>query len=583
MAAIDYSRLQSAVEWSRRQMAVYREKYTARIKTMVGRNYSDDGAALQQPVNFIELAVGIYTRQIAARNPVVAVKPRRDSSLKPYAKVLTAEVNACIERSNLSDTIQRWTKGALLGSMSVVKCSLADAGTAEIDGRKVRKGVAFQDVVSLDNFVIDMNETRWDRATFMGDFYRLPLRAVKASGLYKNTENLAPTPYSTTDEDGNEKAQTTGRGAEAMDFNESYLDFVSLLDVWLPLEGKVCTFAVDDQWRFQLEGKPIRTVNWTGPRDGPYHYLSFGEVPDNIMSLPPMAMLEDLNTAGNILYRKMLRQAERQKTMIAARGDKMDELNRVLKASDGEAIRMDDPTSVQPVNVPGVDKSTVAFWAFLKNDLNFIGGNLEQLGGLGVQAGTLGQEEILANAASQRVQDMQKAAERAVKKLVTSLAHYYYHDPLKDDVVFIRIPNSSIEIEQRVTAGSREGSYSDYDFNVTPYSMQDRTPMQTMGILNQVLNTLAPMMQIPGINVGKLIDMYADFANLPELKDVWNAQTPDQMMESPARSHEASPMAQNTTRRYIREGRPGGSRMGRENNLAMTMMGSDANPTDNSV
>jgi hypothetical protein len=575
---VDYDRLAKAIENSRRRMLAFREKYAERVRQMVGWNYSDAGAALPQPINYMELGCGIYTRAIAARNPASFVKPRRDPKLKPQAQILKAELDSTVNRMAMNITNQRWVKSALLSSMAVAKVGLGEAATVEIGGRKVRAGRPFFDTVSLDNFVIDMGETRFDRATYMGDMYRLPLQVVTDSGIYKNVDGISPQIFKRQNETGEDKVQSIGSGQERTE-DETYFDYANLLDVWLPLEGKVCTFLMDDNWCIINPSKPIRHVEWTGPQDGPYHMLSFGEVPDNIMSLPPLALLQDLNQAANTLYRKMLAQAERQKTMLGAPKSNVADLNRVMKGRDGEAFAMDNPNAIKDVAVPGVDRGNIGFSVLLKDDINRFGGNLDQLGGLGTQAGTLGQEELLNSAASQRIQDMQSAMQGAVKKVLKSIAHYLHHDPLKNDTVFIRIPNTNIEITRQITPDDQAGDPSDFDFDIIPYSMQDRTPQQTIQALMQALNAIAPVSQMPGWNVPKIVELWAEYANMPELRDIYAVQSPEAMADGGGRSHEASPMAQNTTRRYIREGRSAANNQGRGANMAMAMMGSDPNPT----
>ena len=67
------SRLQNAIEYSRRKLQPYREKRLHAIRQFVGTHYTDNGATSRVPMNLLEMAISIYRRAIAARRPQVLV------------------------------------------------------------------------------------------------------------------------------------------------------------------------------------------------------------------------------------------------------------------------------------------------------------------------------------------------------------------------------------------------------------------------------------------------------------------------------------------------------------------------------
>ena len=73
MAETDIKQLTMAMEHARRKLQPYRERRFAAVQEYVGYNYSDTGSQDRMPVNFLELAVNTYRRQIAAANPQVIV------------------------------------------------------------------------------------------------------------------------------------------------------------------------------------------------------------------------------------------------------------------------------------------------------------------------------------------------------------------------------------------------------------------------------------------------------------------------------------------------------------------------------
>ena len=76
MELSEVSRLVTAFDHSRRKMLPFRERRLHAIRQFVGGNWSDGGAADRVPVNFIEMAISIYRRQVAARAPRVMVRAK---------------------------------------------------------------------------------------------------------------------------------------------------------------------------------------------------------------------------------------------------------------------------------------------------------------------------------------------------------------------------------------------------------------------------------------------------------------------------------------------------------------------------
>lgn len=62
-------RLQAAVRRSYQQLQPARAERNANIRQYVTSHYGSRGAADRVPVNFLELAIGIYTYQLAAKAP----------------------------------------------------------------------------------------------------------------------------------------------------------------------------------------------------------------------------------------------------------------------------------------------------------------------------------------------------------------------------------------------------------------------------------------------------------------------------------------------------------------------------------
>lgn len=327
------SKLRTAIGYSRRQLQPFRQQRYDTVRQYVGYHYSDDGAADRVPLNLLELAVNIYTQQLAARSPQVIVNtPFRE--LRPQAATFELGLNQLLKEIRFGDTVRMAVIDALF-SIGIIKTGLERRSSVEIDGYLHDVGQPFADIISLDNWVHDTTATRLDKCQFMGDRYRLPLELVKKSSAFTNTDQLKATTKTSYNEDGDSKTESLSHGSQ-VDPDE-YAEHIELWDIWLPAENIILTIPAEG------ESKPIRVIQWDGPENGPYHLLSFSPVPGNIMPLAPSALWMDLHDLANRMFRKLGRQAERQKTVLGVQAGAEDDGNRIISSNDGETLRLDNP------------------------------------------------------------------------------------------------------------------------------------------------------------------------------------------------------------------------------------------------
>ena len=108
------NRLQSAVEYSRRQLLPYREKRLHAVRQFVGAHYTDTGSTERVPINLLEMAISIYRRQIAARRPAVLVRAKSKEH-EPVADQFEFALNSLLKDIDFESTIQTWGLDAMFG------------------------------------------------------------------------------------------------------------------------------------------------------------------------------------------------------------------------------------------------------------------------------------------------------------------------------------------------------------------------------------------------------------------------------------------------------------------------------------
>lgn len=581
-----FRRLRRAVRCSYDKLKPFREHRLAAIKQYVGNHYSENGTNTRVPLNLIEQAVSIYLRQLAARAPR-ALCTTRYPEIRPHAKLLEQAINRLIEEIQFEKTLKSAVVNAMF-SVGIIKVGLEPAYEAEIDGVLHDIGQPYADNIDLDDFVYDTAARTWEQVQFCGNGYKVPLEFAKQCDLFdpEVRAQLKPS-YGGGFEDETaceDKAENTGTG-EKKESDDSYEQCVELWDIYLPRENKMLTIS-----KAQSQLKPLREIEWHGPECGPYILLGFSEVPNNVMPLPPAALWQDMHELVNQLWRKLGRQALRQKTVtFVQKGQGEKDGTVVVNAEDGQAVGVDNPQNVREAKYGGPDNVNLAFALQAKDLFSSMAGNLEILGGLSPQSETLGQDNLLNANASKRISEMQDRTIQFAREVIRALAWYLWYDPLIELPLTKRVDGTDINVPVDFTPEDREGEYLDYNIDIQPYSMQDMTPSARLAAINQVLQTVGsllpimPMLQQSGymLNVDALLRTYNKYANIPELEEIVTSLMLDMMPDQQPQPVGQPPTKMQppvTTRRYERVNRPGATTQGKDAAMAQLLMG--GNPQD---
>lgn len=574
------NRLKSAVTGSYDRLKTYRNNRMYALQQYAGRNYGSNGASDKVPVNLLETAVSIYVQQLAPRAPRALVTTKH-SILKSQAVMLETALNRVIDEIDLGKQLKRLVRDALF-SVGIARVGIQARKVVEIDGKGFISGPPSVDVIDLEDFVIDMSARRYEEAAFIGDKYRLPLEWVKTCGLFD--EKAVKTLKS--EKDQGEQTSSDPKAADLYDKktrpnDDIYEDFVELWDIYLPFEGKIVTIGGGD------DTPVLRETDWDGPASGPYVMLAFSEMPSNVFPVPPVAHWVDMHTLLNAIFRKLGRQAERQKTITVVRSGNSKDGQRVVEANDGETVLSDDPNATKEVRYGGIDSASLAFMLQCKDLFSYNAGNLDALGGLSPMSNTARQDELLSNNASKRVQEMQARTTEFSGKLMELIAWYLWYDPLISIPLTYRIPYLNIDMPVDFTPEDRRGDFLAYNVRIQPYSMQDATPQARLQAMTQVLQTYiipfgeALMQQGVMPNFDGILKTVARYLDMDELEDILTMAKPSESKPVGSPGPKFSPMKPAVTKRIVeRVSRPGASRNGKDQIMAMALTGQNPQPKE---
>ncbi len=560
----DPSRLCAAIDRARLALRRPRELRFNLVRKFAGTHYSEEGADKIQPLNMLSLYVNVVARQLAPKTPRVMLSTFNQAA-KPTVYAMQSWLNKEIAKTKLERMFDRCVRDGLFG-MGICKVGIATPADAAYFGWQVDAAEPYAEAVDFDDFVFDLHARTWDEVTFVGHRVRRPLDVVKNDKNYqRGRKNLQASQDALYNQQGDPQISIIGRTVYQSSEQE-FEDHVDLWEIYLPRHKCVYTLISSDTGEAQLceDGDPLREQDWIGPDHGPYHLLGYGLVPGNLMFKAPLQDLADQSEFINVLYRKIIRQCDRQKTLLLVAGAADADGKRTVDADDGEAIRVDDPQRVKEVAFGGPSQLNWGVFVDAIQRFNFIAGNIEASGGLAHQSPTATQDKMLQGAAGGAIEDKQAYTQIFVEEVLRSLAWFQHHHPTKHMRTHFQLPGAPSLPGIQLNASPEERQqipWDDLDVKLDVYSIQQNTPQSRANDLSQlVLQIITPMMQTlqaQGVqfDAQKFLQKMGEYKDMPDLADLLTLRDPPKdpgAGGAGAAGPDGAPRPAETTRNYVR-------------------------------
>ncbi len=580
----DYDRLVSAARTAMKVLETYRANRREMVREYAGARWSENAARRPVPLNLLSLYVQIVGRSMISQNPRFNISTF-DRAKKADVSKMEMWVNNRVEEMDLSDSLRRGVVDALFG-MGVMKVALARPDDAMSSGWTIKAGMPFAEPVSLDDLLLDTYATRFSDMTWVANRYRMPRVAAEerfGKARAGDLDDSVPRIYNPT---GDERISMLGRGLYGED--QEFEPQVTLWEFYLPAYRKVVTLAEDSVGNATTNigdagsSKPLEEIEWLGPDCGPYHYLAPDIVPGNLLPKGPIMDLFDLHDAVNVLLRKGIRQATRQKEVWAIGNQGAEDGQRFIDAPDGQGINCNSPDQVKPIVTTGAHPGNFNFMLQLKEMFSWAGGNLDLMGGLSPQSKTAAQDKMLNENSSRALANLQEQTVKFTASVGKSLCWYWWNHPqlrMETEYSPPGLPDIST-VRVLTPENRRKTSYASMNIKVDPYSLVYATPQQKAGAVNQIVTqVITPLMPLlapqgVGFDAHAYIDLLSRYMDLPELADVIVFQEPAQT--TGGGHDQGGGMPQSSNRTYTRENVSGTSTQGNDAAMANAMSGTDA-------
>lgn len=579
-------RLLKAIRSSRNAMEPFRRVRKELIKDYVGSWYAEGGAENKTLVNLINQTARIYTISLAANNPQVLISTPKTESIA-FARRFEVNLNKLISDMALDQTFRSIVLDAFfcLGCGVVMMRDTDTRFHGLLESEEdvwLDPGQPWFNRVSLDDLILDMPAKELSKMRYCGHRYRADYEKVMDEPGYSKKVKDKLSPSTRAHHDSTGAARDIASDAEDDDLK----DMVWLMDVWIPENNSIVTMACD-----QEDIEPLIEREWTGSQAGPYKFLSLGDTPDNVIPTSPAVNLKGMHDLQNRLHRRMEDDSDAHRVINVYPPGEEDQADAYRTAERNSWVKGRSPEQIKQFEMGGVDQRDMALATFLQTEYDRLAGNLQAMGGLGPQAATVGQEELVHGQLSKNVADMRTAVVNFAASCILDLGRLMWEDQTLELRTSMPVGNSGIQVSsdwisplnqnddlvrQGLQSPARVGSFEDYEFRVEPYSMVFKTPQQHLQEYFQVLQQIAPlwpMFQASGatLNVQVLVDEMARLLNKPEIKQLITFATPADQMGGDQNTVRQSP---HTVRENIRKNvSTGGTEQARSNALIQTLMG----------
>lgn len=525
------------------------------------------------PLNQMAQQEQAILQYLAGGSPRALVVAGGDGS-EAAAYEQTLAINKVAERLNLRRKFRRLVQNALygigicrIGMVPDRKVSIRETFPELDEEGEVEIGRLELSVISLESWVHDCQADTIEEVEFCGHAYWVAKEDVKyyLPGVSQN--DLEAEEKRWIDEHGHEMAGAISRGVDGQG-QQGYRDKYWLWDLWIPHAKQLVTMPVNGT------GDIAHVKDWKSRPGGPYLFLYYRELPDQAIPISIMADVALVHDSLNSTFRKLIDQTKEAKTVLGFKPGHEDDAGRIRDSKSREIIQMRDPTAVHEFNFNGPDQGLLAMLLQTRELASIIGGNTDVLAGLGAQAPTATQEQMVNSQASGKIQLHEVDTANFQVEVFEAIRWYLMHEQVEPIAITKEVDGTDIRISSTFEAEKVPGRFDSYTMQIEPYTETYRSPEQRF----QSLLSLWERLIMPGVQLGvvdatpdmqRLLTIASQYLDLPEVKQLLRVVSPEEQQ-----STGEARQSPTTTRNYVRRSAPGPTRSGNAM-AALQMMGGD--------
>jgi len=490
MRIVTPRKFQEVVAQGFRRLGTYRASRAMFVKEYIGQYYeSEKGVTGEKPINLIYHAIRTLVPNIVMRSPANEIMTDIIQH-QPYAELLSLGIDSVEKRVDLKGVLRAWLVDAIF-AMGIVKVGIAQSDKLlQFGDEEIDPGEIYVELVDLDNFVFDPNCTSFGRSAFQGDRITIPRQMLLDSKVY-DKELVGKLPPAGGLRGKKKVEQLSKKNMSELEFIEMQ-DLVNVINVWVPEANAIITIADPNEMK---SDRYIAVQDYYGPKAGPYIDLTLTPpVPNNPYPVAPVSIWYDLHLMVNTVFKKVMDQSERQKTIGVYDPREADLAEDIRTANDGDMVQ-GNPDSVKEISLGGQDPNNIAMIQQLQMWYNYMAGNPDQLSGGKSDANTATQASILEANSKVSIEDAKDITYDRTAEISKRIAWYLHNDPLIDLPLAKRRPGGE-RVQLQLTPEQREGDFLEFTFRVKAKSMTHLDPqIRTKRVIEFATNLLPGVIQ----------------------------------------------------------------------------------------
>lgn len=487
------NRLSESVAEGFERVKRFRLARASHIQAYVGDYFAREaGVTGDQPLNLVFLAIRSLVPNVVQKNGINKV-------LTP---ILAQQDYA--EKIGLAlDELHRKTKRARLLRAAVVDMcfglTTAKTGLAPSDKLlavgdiRIDPGQLYTDRISLDDFVCDPQCLSFDRAAFLGHRIRIERnKLLDADGWNKDLVRKLPRAGAKAkDSIAADLSKDDTQSTSTLDFQ----DYVNVIELWVPEAESICYLPDPEE---AGASDFLKIEEYYGPPAGPYTFGSLTQpVPDNPFPIAPVGVWRDLSDMACALFKKAMKQADRQKNVTLYQPSEADVAEAIHDAKDGEWIASQNPDGVQVKSYEGPSAETVQMTQSIYGWFNLVAGNPDLMSGASVNSDRATGQQILQQNASVSVGDMRDMTYEFAAEISNKEAWYLHNDDLmfqpgQPGIPLIKRLSNGGQRQEFLTPTDRTGEFDTLGFTIVKRSMTVIDPQTRTQLLQNFAANIMP-------------------------------------------------------------------------------------------
>ena len=570
----DITRLSTVSAIAYRRSEWQRKNREDLLRSYVGKEYGETTPEAARTVIYLmKQTAEAHQTGLAYQRPRFLLTAERQE-LKSFADTFQLAINNLVREIHLEEVFSQMVMDAFFG-LSVCCIMPGDSPEVMLElDEWSEPGLPYVQRVAPDHYIWDIGARDLRSCQYQAYRYRVPLKYLRdliPDGWNKKAckEVKATSKY----DRGEPRAEDLGFDDRDDDELEQMAD---LAYYWLPYEKKVATYAVDSRFNIAVD-KPIGVFDWTGDEAGPFAHLNLGPVPDNVLAIPPGQTLRHLDRLMQANLNKLESQANRQRIINTYDGRNAGDANRLRSAMDGDWIKLNFHDGIGQHKVDSLDQGLFGFNLQIQNTYDRMAGNLTARSGLGASAPTAAQEQMIMGQVAESEGFMMGKMHQFAVDVAKRMGLLLWKDGNKGSTLNATrdlVPGYEVDAtwypNDPDIPDAREGEFPDYEFKIEPDSMGYKSPQQRAQTLIGIAEKVASW-QLPDVQVDApaLVEELAVLLDAPRLRHVIKYRPP---MDSATGQAEGK-QAPHTVREEVRRGSPGMSQQGKNQQMAMQMVG----------